>query len=45
MTEATETGQTIETMFLEERRYPPPEDFTAQANAQPDIYQRDWQEF
>jgi acetyl-CoA synthetase len=28
----------IDTLFLEERRYPPPEEFTAQANAQPDIY-------
>src|SRR5438876_951688 len=32
-------------MFLEERRYPPPEDFAAQANATADIYKRDWQEF
>ena len=32
-------------MFLEERRYPPPEDFAAQANAQPDIYERDFEEF
>jgi hypothetical protein len=35
---ATETGQqhAIDTMLLEERRYPPPEDFARQANAQPD---------
>ncbi|TMK61663.1 MAG: acetyl-coenzyme A synthetase, partial [Actinobacteria bacterium] len=32
-------------MLLEERRYPPPEDFAAQANAQPEIYERDWEEF
>src|ERR1051325_10129948 len=32
-------------MFLEERRYPPPEDFAAQANAQADIYSRDRDEF
>jgi acetyl-CoA synthetase len=32
-------------MFLEERRYPPPEAFAAQANAQPDIYDRDFEEF
>src|SRR3954462_10370916 len=32
-------------MFLEERRYPPPEEFAAQANAQPDIYDRDRDEF
>src|SRR2546423_6640464 len=37
-------GQAIETMLLEERRYEPPEDFAAQANAQPDIYERDWEE-
>jgi acetyl-CoA synthetase len=38
-------GPTIETMQLEERRYPPPADFAAQANAQPDIYERDFEEF
>jgi acetyl-CoA synthetase len=38
-------GAAIETMFLEERRYPPPEDFAAQANAQPDIYERDFEAF
>ena len=38
-------GQAIETMLLEERRYEPPEDFTSQANAQPDIYERDWEDF
>ncbi|HMJ00847.1 MAG TPA: acetate--CoA ligase [Gaiellaceae bacterium] len=32
-------------MQLEERRYPSPEDFAAQANAQPDIYDRDFEEF
>src|SRR4051812_26166564 len=35
----------IETMLLEERRYPPSEEFAAQANAQPDIYERDFEEF
>jgi acetyl-CoA synthetase len=35
----------IETMFLEERRYPPSAEFAAQANAQPDIYERDFEEF
>jgi acetyl-CoA synthetase len=35
----------IETILLEERRYPPPEDFASQANAQPDIYERDFEEF
>ncbi|MGH3103134.1 MAG: AMP-binding protein, partial [Gaiellaceae bacterium] len=32
-------------MFLEERRYPPPEDFAAQANAQPDVYDRSFEQF
>jgi acetyl-CoA synthetase len=44
MAEAETPGQTIETMFLEERRYSPPPEFAAQANAQPDIYERDWEE-
>ena len=35
----------IETMLLEERRYPPPPEFAAQANAKPDIYDRDPDEF
>jgi acetyl-CoA synthetase len=35
----------IETMLLEERRYPPPEDFAAQANAQPAIYDVPFEEF
>jgi acetyl-CoA synthetase len=35
----------IDTLFLEERRYPPPEEFAAQANAQPDVYDRDLEEF
>ncbi len=43
---AEETGPpTIETMQLEERRYPPPEDFAGQANAQPELYERDFEEF
>ena len=37
--------QTIETMFEEVRRYPPPPEFAAQANAQPEIYERDFEEF
>ncbi len=35
---------TIDTLFFEERRYPPPAEFAAQANAQPDIYSRDFEE-
>jgi hypothetical protein len=29
------TDQAIDTLFLEEQRYPPPAEFTSQANAQP----------
>ncbi|HLB18866.1 MAG TPA: acetyl-coenzyme A synthetase N-terminal domain-containing protein [Gaiellaceae bacterium] len=35
---------TIDTMLLEERRYAPDPDFARQANAQPEIYERDWEE-
>jgi len=35
----------IESLFLEERRYPPPPEFARQANAQPDIYQKGFEEF
>jgi acetyl-CoA synthetase len=35
---------TIDTMLLEERRYPPPKEFAAQANAKADIYDRGWEE-
>src|ERR687887_72659 len=38
-------GQTIDTLLLEERRYPPPPEFTAQANAKPDIYSRSFENF
>jgi acetyl-CoA synthetase len=41
----TDGSPAIETMQLEERRYPPPPEFAAQANAQPDIYERDFEEF
>jgi acetyl-CoA synthetase len=40
-----ETSQTIETMFLEERRYPPPAEFADQANATPDIYDEGFEAF
>src|SRR5205823_10693221 len=39
------SGPAIETILLEERRYEPPPDFAAQANAQPDIYERGFEEF
>jgi acetyl-CoA synthetase len=32
-------------MFLEERRYPPPADFAKAANAQPQIYEEDFEAF
>jgi acetyl-CoA synthetase len=38
-------SDTIDTLFLEERRYPPPAEFAARANAQPEIYDRDPEEF
>ena len=41
----TESGHAIDTLMVEGRRIPPPQDFAAQANAQPDIYQRDPEEF
>src|SRR5882757_9300409 len=37
--------QTIETILLEERRYPPPADFAVQANATPSIYDEDFESF
>jgi acetyl-CoA synthetase len=46
MADGVETQQhAIETILLEERRYSPPEDFASQANAQPEIYDRDFDEF
>src|SRR3954467_6724799 len=45
MTVSEDTGQTIETMFQEDRRYPPSPEFAAQANAKADIYERDFEEF
>jgi acetyl-CoA synthetase len=44
MAQAETRGQTIETMFLEERRYPPDPEFAAQANAQPELYELDFEE-
>jgi acetyl-CoA synthetase len=43
--EAATHSHTIDTVLLEERRFPPDPDFASQANAQPDIYERDWEEF
>src|SRR3989454_7661208 len=38
-------ANTIDTMLLEERRYEPDPEFARKANAQPGIYERDWEEF
>ena len=37
--------RTIETLFLEERRYPPPPEFAEQANAQPGLHELALEEF
>ncbi len=42
---ATETQHAIDTMLLEERRYPPPPEFSARANAQAEIYDADFEAF
>ncbi len=42
---STGSGQAIDTLLLEERRYPPPEQFAAQANAQPAIYEEGFEAF
>ena len=39
------SDQAIETLFEEDRTYPPPPDFAAQANAQPEIYDVPFEEF
>ncbi len=39
------SDQTIETIFVEERRYPPPDEFAADAIAKADIYERGFDEF
>src|SRR3989440_1740700 len=38
-------SRTIDTLLLEERRYPPPAEFAAEANAKADIYSRSFEEF
>ncbi|HET8785274.1 MAG TPA: acetate--CoA ligase [Candidatus Limnocylindrales bacterium] len=38
-------AQTIDTLLLEQRRYPPPEGFARQANATAEIYSRGFEEF
>src|SRR5947209_1143270 len=39
------TGHAIDTLYLEERRYKPDPDFSRQANAKPDIYERGFDDF
>src|SRR5438552_6287659 len=39
------SGHTIDALMSERRTYPPPPEFAAQANAKPDIYERDPDEF
>ena len=39
------SDQAIETLFEEDRRYPPPPEFAAQANAKPGIYDVPFEEF
>ncbi len=39
------SDQTIETILTEERCYPPPPEFAAAAVAQPDVYERGFEEF
>jgi acetyl-CoA synthetase len=41
----TTPPQAIDTLLLEERRYPPPEGFAAQANARPEIYDEPFEAF
>jgi acetyl-CoA synthetase len=41
----TEGAHAIDALLLEERRYPPPPEFAAQANARPEVYERDFEEF
>src|SRR6266566_10021150 len=41
---ASTEERAIDNLLLEERTYPPPEQFAAQANAQPDIYDLSFEE-
>ena len=45
MSESRSDGHAIETMQVEHRRYPPSPEFRQQANAQPDIYERGFDDF
>jgi acetyl-CoA synthetase len=45
MSVESSSGNAIDTLFLEERRYPPPPEFAATANAKADIYDRSFDDF
>ena len=45
MTDETSGGHAIETLQVEDRRYPPSPEFSRQANARPDIYGKGFDEF
>ncbi len=45
MDDSSSHGHAIETLQVEERRYPPSPDFSKQANAKPEIYGRSFDEF
>jgi acetyl-CoA synthetase len=42
---ATEADRAIDTLLLEERRYPPPAGFAAQANAKAELYDESFESF
>ena len=42
-TRSDSNSSAIDALLLEERRHPPPPEFAAQANAQPEIYERDFE--
>jgi acetyl-CoA synthetase len=43
-TRSDATSAAIDALLLEERTYPPPQEFAAHANAQPELYERDFEE-
>jgi acetyl-CoA synthetase len=45
MSDSEPGGHAIETMQVEERRFPASAEFAARANAKPDIYERDFDDF
>jgi acetyl-CoA synthetase len=45
MSMAAEPAHAIDTLFTEQGRYPPPQDFAKQANAQPGIYEKSFEAF